>query len=366
MSREKLEVHIPFIGARLPGIDSVAARLVLLLCLIVSTGNAQEPSAGGTALAARLSPAAAAMEYWDVTAVLQSGHRFAARFLITNEGPGTRTAAAVGHLLLPDGTLVPIKYGRTREAWTLSADGRRLKIASAVLDLGHPVARVEVDSDRLGIKLGLDFEPVAAPVAISPLPGAYAIEALAPTAAHGTLWLRGMPAPVSMEGTLALTHTWMERSEVDLVHRRAELFGRRGDISLYLADLTLADGRRRSTLVVWRGAEVRQRSDDPPVAFGDALLTPGDPHYPVAQHWEANAGQTRLRAHLRREWLRWDLLDSLPQPFRFLLSFRAQPQRVWADADFELTLADGATPPTVAVQGLGIGVVTFLRPLSAP
>jgi hypothetical protein len=344
----------------------VAAPCILLFCLIVSTGNAQEPSSGGTALAARLSPAAAAMEYWDVTAVLQSGHRFAARFLITNEGPGTRTAAAVGHLLLPDGTLVPIKYGRTREAWTLSADGRRLKIASAVLDLSHPVARVEVDSDRLGIKLGLDFEPVAAPVAINPLPGAYAIEALAPTTAHGTLWLRGMPAPLPLEGTLALTHTWMERSEVDLVQRRAELFGRRGDISLYLADLTLADGRRRGTLVVWRGAEVQQRSDDPPVTFGAALLTPGEPNYPVAQHWEARGAQARVQARLQREWLRWDLLDAVPQPFRILLSLKAQPQRVWADADFELTLADGETPPALAAQGFGVGVVTFLRPLPAP
>ena len=339
---------------------------MLFLCLSVSTGNAQQPSSGGTALSARLSPAAAAMEYWDITAVLQSGHRFAARFLVTNEGPGTRTAAAVGHLLLPDGTLKPIAYGRTREAWTLSADGRRIKIASAVLDLGHPVARVEVDSDRLGIKLGLDFEPAAAPVVISPLPGAYAIEALAPTATHGTLWLRGMPAPVPLEGTLALTHTWMERSEVDLVQRRAELFGRSGDVGLYLADLTLADGRRRSTLVVWRGADVQQRSDDLPVTFGDALLTPEDPHYPVAQHWEAYGGQARLRAHLQREWLRWDLLDSVPQPFRLLLSFKAQPQRIWADADFALTLAHGEAPPTIAVQGLGVGVLTFLRPLPAP
>ena len=339
---------------------------MLLLCVSVSVGNAQQPSARARGLAARLSPAAAAMEYWDITAVLQSGHRFAARFLITNEGPGTRTAAAVGHLLLPDGTLVPIAYGRTREAWTLSADGRRLKIASAVLDLSQPVARVEVDSDRLGIKLGLEFEPAAAPVSINPLPGAYTIEALTPAAVHGTLWLRGMPAPVPLEGTLTLTHTWMEQSEVDLVQRRAELFGRSGDIGLYLTDLTLTDGRRRGALVVWRGADVQQRSDDLPVAFGDAPLTPEDPHYPVAQHWEAHGGRARLRAHLQHEWLRWDLLDSVPQPFRFLLSFKVQPERIWADADFELTLADGEAPPTVAVQGLGVGVVTFLRPLPMP
>ena len=85
-----------------------------------------------------------------------------------------------------------------------------------MLDLGHPLVRVEVDSDKRGIKLGLEIERAAAPVSISSLPGAYAIEALAPAAAHGTLWLRGMPAPVPLEGTLALTHTWMERSEVDL------------------------------------------------------------------------------------------------------------------------------------------------------
>ena len=361
--------HLPpllTIGTRLVGIPPVAARGMLFLCLIASAGQAQEPRSGGTDLAARLSPAPAAMEYWDVTAVLQSGHRFAARFLITNEGPGTRTAAAIGHLLLPDGTLVQVAWGRTREAWTLSADGRRLKVASAVLDLGQRVIRVEVDSDKRGIKLGLEIEPAAAPVTINPLPGAYGIAALAPGAAHGTLWLRGMPAPVPLEGTLALTHTWMERSEVELVHRRAELFGRSGDVGLYLADLTLADGQHRGTLVVWRGADVRQRLDDPPVAFGDVLLAPQDPRYPVAQHWETRGAQARVQARLQREWLRWDLLDSVPQPFRFLLSFKAQPQRVWADADFDLTLAAGETPPAAAARGLGVGVVTFLRALPAP
>ena len=106
------------------------------------------------------------MEYWDVSAQLQSGHRFFARFLVTNEGPGSRTAVAVGHLIVPGGEVVPIKYGRLREKWTLSADRRRLNIASAVLDVNRPVSRIEVDSDKSGIKVHLELLRDIAPIVI--------------------------------------------------------------------------------------------------------------------------------------------------------------------------------------------------------
>ena len=163
------------------------------------------------------------MEYWDVAAQLDSGHRFFARFLITNEGPGAHTAAAVAHLVLPNGAVTPIKFGRARDGWQLSADRRRLKIASAVLDLSQPLWQVEIDSDTYGFKVRLQLSRAAAPVATEPLPGAYWVDVVTPTPARGTVWLRGMAAPLPVEGTVALTHTRMERSEADLVQRRAEI-----------------------------------------------------------------------------------------------------------------------------------------------
>src|SRR5512134_1797385 len=108
---------------------SATRALGLVIALVAATARGQAPDPA--AFVPRLSDAAEAMEYWDVTARLDGGQRFVARFLITNEGPGAHTAAAVGHLVRDDGRVVPIKYGRTRDGWQLSPDRRRLKIASA-------------------------------------------------------------------------------------------------------------------------------------------------------------------------------------------------------------------------------------------
>lgn len=341
---------------------SSAGTWGVLVCLAAGAAPAQAPAPRPPSVVARLSDAAEAMEYWDVAAQLDSGHRFFARFLITNEGPGQHTAAAVGHLVLPDGAVAPIKYGRAREGWQLSPDRRRLKIASAVLDLSEPLWRVEIDSDTYGFKVRLQLTRAAAPVSTEPLPGAYWVDVVTPTPARGTVWLRGMEAPLPVEGTVALTDTRMERNEADLVQRRAELFAGAGDLGIYLADLTLADGRRRGTLIVRDDTRVRYRSDDLPVIFGDRLTVPGDPAYPVPARWQIDRPAVRATVRLDREWLRWAPLDIVPQPFRFLLSLRAAPQLVWADADFELDLAstgDGGAP---RAQGRGIALVALARP----
>jgi hypothetical protein len=325
--------------------------------------RAQDLAPSPPTLAARLSDAAEAMEYWDVVAQLDSGHRFFARFLITNEGPGAHTAAAVAHLVSPDGTVTPIKYGRTRDGWQLSSDRRRLKIASAVLDLSQPLWQVEIDSDTYGFKVRLQLSRAAAPVSTEPLPGAYWVDVVTPTPARGTVWLRGMAAPLPVEGTVALTHTRMERNEADLIQRRAELFARAGDLAIYLADLTLADGRRRGTLIVRDDTGVRYRSDDLPVILGEQLTAPGDPAYPVPARWQFGEPEAGGTVRLEREWLRWAPLDIVPQPFRFLLSLRAVPQLVWADAAIDLDLAaDGASGAAKVRGGQGTALVALARP----
>jgi hypothetical protein len=231
-----------------------------------------------------------------------------------------------------------------------------------VLDLGEPLWRVEIDSDTNGFKVLLQLSRAAAPVSTEPLQGAYWVDVVPPTPARGTVWLRGMQAPLPVEGTVALTYTRMERNEADLVRRRAELFARAGDLGIYLADLTLADGRRRGTLIVRDDQQLRYRSDDLPVIFGDELTAPGDPAYPVPARWHVDSPAARATVHLEREWLRWAPLDIVPQPFRFLLSLRAAPQLVWADADFELDLAPNGDGGAPKAQGRGIALVALGRP----
>jgi hypothetical protein len=341
-------------------------RRILPLCVAARVAIAPLPAAAESGFAARLSSAAAAIEYWDVTAWLESGHRFAARFLITNQGPGTRTAAAAGHLILPEHEVVPIMYGRTSEAWMLSTAGDRMKIASAMLDLSSQRFRVEVDSDKRGVKVALDFDGTGMPVSLQPVPGEYAIAVLLPTPARGSVWVRGMADMVAVQGMVALTHTWMERNEADLVTRRAELFAGAGDASVYVNDTTRANGSRGATLVLRRGGDFH-RSDEAKVIFADTASETSDPGYLVPHGWEATYGQARARARLRHEWLRWDPLEILPQPFRFLLSLQAAPRRVWTDADVEITLPPSATAqPPLTVEGTGIATVSFARPGSFP
>jgi hypothetical protein len=330
----------------------------LLLWLGAAAAAAQE----APAMLPRLSDTAAAVEYWDVAAQLDSGHRFVARFLITNEGLGAHTAAAIGHLILPDGTVTPIKYGRSRDGWTLSPDRRRLKIASAVLDMSEPRWRVEIDSDTFGFKVHLQLAHAPAPVSTTPVPGAYWLDVVPPTPARGTVWLRGMAAPLPVAGSLALTHTWTERAETELVRRRAELFARTGDTGVYLLALTLADGRARGVLMAQTDERLVYRADDVALQFGDTLSTPRDPDYPVPAEWRATAAGAQLGVRLRRQWLRWAPLDLVPSLVRLFLSHSAAPQLIWADADFELAVAAAGERPALAAHGSGLALVSFTNP----
>ena len=303
------------------------------------------------------------MEYWDLTGQFRSGHRLFARFLITNEGPGSHTGAAVGHLVLPTGAITPIKWGRTRDDWTISPDGLRLKIGKAALDMSNPAMVFDVDTDKHGIKIHVEFTRPGAPIAIDPDAGAYRVEVVTPVPARGTVWLRGMDGPVAVDGTMALTHSWMERSEADIVRQRREVLGATEDVGFYLSDVAFVDGRRRSSLIVTRAGRVAHRTDDPPVAFTGAPTRPGDARYPVADTWESRTADVQFMARLQREWLRWNPLDIIPAPFRWVLALKAQPQRVWSDADVALTVAAQPDRPALAVRGTGVTVVTFQQPV---
>jgi hypothetical protein len=56
-------------------------------------------------------------------------------------------------------------------------------------------------------------------------------------------------------------------------------------------------------------------------------------------------------------------LEAIPQPFRFLLSFRLRPHRVWARASFEVRLLVGQHTPETVIKGSGITTITYTNPL---
>jgi hypothetical protein len=312
----------------------------------------------GGALSAVASDADQAMEYWDVTAWLDTGERVLARFLVTNQGPGRRTAAAVGHVALADGTVLPFRWGRRAGAWTLAADGRRLEIGKAVLDLTGPTILMTVRSKKRGLDLRLAIEGSAGRAATHDLGAVYATEVVLPSPARAELAARGA-ATRTAEGAAALTHTWMERPESELLGRRDELFARGGGVSLYLSLRTRGDGAPAPDLVVRRGGHTTARRA--PSMLDVALSADGDGPYPVARTWHVTTAGIDVRAVLERELLRMDPLEILPQPFRFILSLGGRPQRVWADARVTVDLAAEGDAPAVEAELRGVATTAFSR-----
>ncbi len=306
------------------------------------------------------------MEYWDAIAWLESGHRVFARFLVTNQGPGVGTAAAVGHLVLPSGETVPFKWGRRRDAWSLGPGGLRLEIAKAVLDLSGPTVVVAVNSEKRGIALRLEIARQGRLVRTEPLSNGYAVDVVMPAPARARVWVRGMDGAREVVGTAALTHTWMERPEGDLLRQRVELLAREGEVALYLSDFTLADGRRRSLVVASRAGRAIHEADDAAITFGSATLAGSDPRYPLATRWRVLGSTLEARVDVLRELVRMNPLDILPQPFRMLLALGGRPQRVWADATVDVTAKPRAGEVTVSARGSGIVAWTFARPLDRP
>ena len=332
----------------------------LWLLILAGSSFAAGPSpapTGGVVLAPRLSDVATATEYWDVTAWLDSGDRLVARFLVTNQGPGMRTAAAVGHVVLADGRALPFHWGRLSNAWTLDPDGGRLKIAKAALVLRPPATVVSVRSPKHGVELRLEIERPRAPISIRSLSPTYPIDVALPARAHGQL------AGRAVRGFAAVTHTWVDTTEAEIVSRRAELFAAGdGGLGLYVVDLTLADGTRKSAAYVARGDGTIVAADPFALELRAAAAAGGDARYPLPSEWTGKASGLLLQVAVGRELLRMNPLDLLPQPFRMLLSLGAKPQRVWADAHVTLDFGEDGARPAAPTEIRGLAAVTFAQP----
>ncbi len=107
--------------------------------------------------AARLLSQESASEHWEVTARFSSGHLLFVEFLITNLGWGDRSAAAIGHVIAPDGTIAPFRNGRREGRWQLSADRLRLEVGGSTLDLHGPQYRVLIHKKE--VRADLRFRP---------------------------------------------------------------------------------------------------------------------------------------------------------------------------------------------------------------
>ena len=204
-----------------------------------------------------------ASEYWDIVAHFDSNHHLFARFLITNEGPGDRTAIATWQLIDPNGKRTEFRNGRRKKRWTLSPDGDRIEIGSSVFDQSGPVHRLEYDSTKRGIRVAFQYAPKG-PVAWPRSAGdRYPFDLLElTTPVTGTIWLEGMNETASVNGTISITHTWMEESEADLTLRRIDFASTGSGPAVFLSDWTTPSGERERWLVAARDGEVLVQTTD--------------------------------------------------------------------------------------------------------
>jgi len=325
---------------------AVVAWCVVSAFVTAPSVAAKEPPS----FTARLSSADEAMEYWDVTAWFDSGERVVARFLVTNQGPGRRTAAAVGHVIMGGDDVRPFQWGRREGAWAFDATKLRFEIGKATLDLSGGSAVLTVKSTKRRVDLRLTIEDAFGESTSHDVLDTYSIAAMAPTAARAEL------AGRTLTGSGAVTHTWMERPEEDLLRRRDDLYARDGDTTFYVSVLTLTEGGQEQNLVLDFNGSGISAGGTANVDFGG--LRPGsNPDYPVHSTWSGSLAEARWEATLERERLRMNPLDILPQPFRFLLALGGRPQRIWSDARVKVERGKRAA------ELRGVAVSTFARPV---
>lgn len=332
-------------------------RLWIALVLLLAAGS----PAGAQNGAARLGGKDQSSEYWDLTASFVSGHRLFARFSISNEGPGDRTAYAIGQVVFPDGSITPFQNGRLEDDWELSDDRLRMQVGSSVLDLHGPARHFEVDKNKKGVKIFLDFEPQTGRAARrwSGAPPGLNVELLVLGApVRGSLWVRDRmgeeAAPVPLSGRATLSHSWMDESEFSLARRRIDvhlLAPADGSVRAWLLELLPKQGEARCWMVA-RRPDGGLLESDRFCMTGSGRSPAGSERYPVPASLVVAGEDLEGRVALGRMQVEHDPLSLAPRPFRWLLSFRADPLQIWLDAGLELRWAGAGDPLPLAGEGL--------------
>lgn len=350
----------------------VALVGVLVVCLGAGSPERGEPTS-------RIPDSADASEYWDLTAVLDSGYLLFARFAITHLGPGKNTAYLIGHVVTPDGRSIPFRKGALEGRWTRGPAGRYIGVGSSQLDQRQPLRRLRID--RSGIVIDLLYRPdPKRGQAEDPGPEGYFVDLLHSRApARGTLVLPGMEGSIEVHGTVSASHTWMARGETSHALRRLEVFSLEPDIVLHLSDLTEPGGRRFHSILLEHNGQELLRSEDfildirgkKDAGYGDLYPVPvrlvlsdiaagansgATSGATSSANWE---GEITLAQVLAKD----DLLAIMPQPFRFILSFSMAPRRIWLAARFEFRSKQRPDDPEHSLSGRGIVSVVFTNPL---
>ena len=339
-----------------------------LVLFVSQAGAAETVSLERGNPAAHLFPGDQASEHWDLTARFDSGHVLVAEFIITNIGIGDRNAAAFGSVVTPDGKKCHFRNGRREGNWQISPDRLLIEVGKSRLDLHGPSYQLRVDKKH--VKLDIQIQPNG-PAAWSDAfaDSGFAIDLLAASAtAQGSLWMKGMPAPIDIRGRVAFTHSWTEEASTDSILRRVEFFSLQPECPLYAVDLTAPNGKRTQWIVTKAAHNTAGWAQQVTFAMdGQAQGSQAD-DYPVPGSLRLKAPELEGQIQIERVLLHHDPFDNLPRIFRWIVSLvlNVRPHRAWALSSFELSCPSLQTrhPGTLRqARGTGMTAVTFLNPL---
>ena len=303
--------------------------------------------------AARLLSGDDASEYWTLYIELESGHRIAQRFLLTNVGPGDHSAVAMGHLIEPGRDPYSYLNGRRRARWKLSGDRLFFDIGASHLDLHRPNGELRITKDDIEIRLFFDFSEsdLARRVPSAHLPKGYHVDVPAIAAkTRGSIHAPWMSEPLETRGRTWLAHTWTKKSEATQVDRRVEIYGFDKKTSFYGIQFRRGKRFERAWGLAYSQAEgVIESSINVPTRWVETQRARGSKSsgvYPVPGGFDLASQSHSGQITLGKTWLHFDPLEVIPQPFRWFIRRVTQPQEVWADAEFEGTLWAASEPPS--------------------
>ncbi len=339
---------------------------VALLASVATAASLERGSPGS-----RLPNSSDASEYWDFIARLDSGHVVLTRFSITNDVPGDHVAYMIAHVVFPDGRSVQFEKGRKKGRWSLSEDGLHIVIGENELHQSDPERSLKIE--RGPALIDLHFTPDASRgLARDPIGMSYWVDLLHTSApVTGSLFVPGMDAPIDVRGSISGTHTWMHKSESKLNRRRIEFFSMPGGekatedsrTEIYIADFTSPKGARSAWLVVERDGELIYQGDQFEVELQGKLDSKLGKRYPVPAKLLIKGPDVEGEIQLSRLLTTDRPMNIIPQPFRFLLSFKMSPRRAWVDSTFSFRLLSRSDEPKVEVSGTGVAAVMYVNPL---
>ena len=304
--------------------------------------------------AARLLEGNDASEYWTLYIELDSGHRIAQRFLLSNTGPGDHSAVAIGHLIEPGRKPYRYQNGRRRARWTLSEDRLFFDIAASHLDLHRPTGELRITKDDIEIRLFFDFpvSGLASRVPPDRLPKNYRVDVLAVAAkTRGTIRAPWMSEPLETGGRTWLAHTWTPRDEARLLDRRIEIFGYDNETSFYGLQIRRGIQFERAWILAESDSiEMIESIINIPASWTESESTRKNGQtrsYPVPSRFEFSGGSHMGHITLGPQWLRFDPLAEIPQPFRWFIRRKTKPQEVWADVQIGVRLSTALETPSL-------------------